>query len=126
MLALGLYQADEEVANLLQDTGYVGRRVVVHAVSPEQADGAQHLRHEGAQLWEQSLVSMQRGPWQSQGDVSPLKPLALCHCPDEATRLCLVVLPHIAYLGVICLLHLLQQRLQRLQVDADIIGFLQT
>lgn len=25
VLALGLYQADEEVANLLQDTGYVGR-----------------------------------------------------------------------------------------------------
>lgn len=50
MLALGLYQADEEVADLLQDTGYVGRRVVVHAVSPEQADSAEHLGHEGPQL----------------------------------------------------------------------------
>lgn len=57
MLALGLYQADEEVAGLLQDPGYVGRRVVVHAVSPEQADGAEHLGHQGPQLWEQSLVS---------------------------------------------------------------------
>lgn len=124
MLALGLYQAHEEVADLLQDAGYVGRRVVVHAVSPEQADSAEHLGHKGLQLWEQSLVSV--GLWQSWGDMSPLKPLGLCCCTGEATRLCLVILPHITYLGVICLLHLLQQCLQRLQVEADITGFLQT
>lgn len=70
----------------------------------------------------QSLVSV----GQSWGDDSPLKPLGLCCCTDEATRLCLVILPHITYLGVICLLHLLQHCLQRLQVEADITCFLQT
>lgn len=60
------------------------------------------------------------------GDVPPLRPLGLCCSPYEATRLCPVILPHITYLGVICVLHLLQQRLQGLQVKADIVGFLQT
>lgn len=70
VLATGLYQADEEVAGLLQDTGYVGRRVVVHTVTPEQADSAEHLGNEGPQLRDQSLVS--------EGGCVPPKPLGLC------------------------------------------------
>lgn len=39
--------------------------------------------------------------------------------------LCLVILAHMIYLGVIRLLHLLQQDPKRLQVEADVLGFLQ-
>lgn len=45
--------------------------------------------------------------------------------PDEEARRCLVILAHITYLGVIRLLHLFQQDPKRLQVEADVLGFLQ-
>lgn len=46
-------------------------------------------------------------------------------CLDKEARLCLVILPHITYLGVIRLLHLFQQEPKWLQVEADVLGFLQ-
>ena len=48
-----------------------------------------------------------------------------CLYVDEEASRCPVLSPHAAYLGVIGSRHLFQQDAERLQVEADVLGFLQ-
>lgn len=75
----GLYQVDEEVADLLQDDDHAYGGAVVQAVGPEQADDAQRPVQVGWQLRERSPVTA--GLWlcneggQSRAGARPQLPL---------------------------------------------------
>lgn len=128
----GLYHLDEEVADLAQDDDEPGGRAVVLAVGADQAEGAHHPVQVGLQLREHgrhcgAAAALTRAG-QSRGGSEPTRSLGdwRCHLyPDEEAGQCLVILPHITYLRVICLLHLFQQDPKRLQVEVDVLGFLQ-
>lgn len=78
--SLELYHLDEEVADLLQDDDGAGRRAVVAAVSPDQAEGAQRPVHVGLQLREWSPVTA--GPWLCQRGSG--RAAEDPHCPQPA------------------------------------------
>lgn len=143
----GGYHVDELVAELLQDDNDPGGCVVVLGGGPDEADGVQHLGDERRELgrdgragaWSQHLSSPLHtapGGGRSKGKkrcpqylclTTARKPAAPCcpktqaQSPTSQPRDPLLLM----YRREVGLFHLLQQDTQGLQVQNDIVGFLQ-